>query len=142
MYGQVMPEILLKKKHLSSDRCPVKPKSLHLDILSRLMYLSTMPKIPLEKTFVAKVLLDLRKLPKTYARKNMAASMGGIPDIEACINGFYVGLECKRSVKSLPTALQLYTIEKIKYAGGFACVIHPDNWSEVYLEITKFLERK
>lgn len=100
-----------------------------------------MPKAPLEKTFVTQVLADLRKIPKVYARKNMAASIGGIPDVEACVNGFYVGLECKRDKNSRPTELQKYTIEKIRNAGGLAYVVHPDNWSEVYIEITRLLER-
>lgn len=101
-----------------------------------------MPKRPLEKTFIAKALADLRKIPRTMWRKNMAASIGGIPDIEGVGEGLYFGLEAKRDAKSLPTPLQLHTIEKINYAGGFGRVIHPDNWVEVYDEIVKLIERK
>lgn len=45
----------------------------------------------------------------------------GVPDILACINGRFVGIEVKRPGGRL-TELQKYNIEKIKAAGGVAFV--------------------
>lgn len=45
----------------------------------------------------------------------------GIPDIVGCINGMFFGLELKRCT-GRPSKLQLYTIDKIKKAGGSVCI--------------------
>ena len=45
----------------------------------------------------------------------------GIPDIVGCINGMFFGLELKRGT-GRPSKLQLYTIDKIKKAGGGVCI--------------------
>lgn len=48
----------------------------------------------------------------------------GVPDILACINGHFVGIEVKAQ-NGKPSELQLYNIQKIRDAGGFAMVLYP-----------------
>lgn len=50
----------------------------------------------------------------------------GVPDIVACINGRFVGIECKAG-KGVLTALQSKNIQAIKDNGGTALVINEDN---------------
>lgn len=48
----------------------------------------------------------------------------GIPDILACVNGYFVAIEVKAQ-NGRPSELQLYNIQKIRDAGGFAMVLYP-----------------
>lgn len=50
----------------------------------------------------------------------------GVPDIIACYNGAFVGIECKAG-KNKPTALQQKNLEEIGEAGGIALVIDETN---------------
>lgn len=51
----------------------------------------------------------------------------GIPDILACINGHFVGIEVKSDTGS-PSELQLHNVRAIRRAGGFAFVLYPSGW--------------
>lgn len=51
----------------------------------------------------------------------------GIPDILACINGYFVAIEVK-SDAGTPSDLQLKKIREIRKAGGFAFVLYPSGW--------------
>lgn len=42
----------------------------------------------------------------------------------ACVNGYFVAVEVKAQ-NGKPSELQLYTIDKIRQAGGFAMVLYP-----------------
>lgn len=56
----------------------------------------------------------------------------GIPDILACINGTFHGIELKTDVGK-PSKLQLYNIKKIKESGGEAYILRPKDfeaWKE------------
>ena len=59
----------------------------------------------------------------------------GIPDILACIAGYFVGIEVK-SEHGRPSALQLYHCQKIREAGGFAFVLYPSGFDD----FKKFVE--
>lgn len=48
----------------------------------------------------------------------------GVPDILACVNGYFVAIEVKAQ-NGRPSELQLYNIRKINEAGGFAFVLYP-----------------
>lgn len=61
---------------------------------------------------------------KFFANKFTKA---GIPDILACINGHFVGIEVK-SDRGEPSELQLYNVREIRRAGGFAFVLYPSGW--------------
>lgn len=54
----------------------------------------------------------------------------GVPDIVACVNGLFVGIECKAG-KNKPTALQVRELEAIRRAGGCALVVNEENWDMV-----------
>jgi Holliday junction resolvase len=50
----------------------------------------------------------------------------GVPDIVACVNGMFVGIECKAG-KNKPTPLQEKNLREIVEAGGAALVINETN---------------
>lgn len=54
----------------------------------------------------------------------------GVPDIIACVNGFFLAIECKAGTNK-PTALQVREIESIRKAGGVAIVANEENWDTV-----------
>jgi len=54
----------------------------------------------------------------------------GIPDIIACYNGLFLGIECKAG-KNKPTALQEAEMLKIRNAGGSTLVINEENINEL-----------
>lgn len=49
----------------------------------------------------------------------------GVPDIVACYNSQFIGIECKAG-KNLPTALQTRELQLIEKAGGITFVIRED----------------
>jgi Holliday junction resolvase len=51
----------------------------------------------------------------------------GVPDIVACVNGWFLGIECKAG-RNKPTALQVREIQSIRAANGVAVVVNEDNW--------------
>lgn len=54
----------------------------------------------------------------------------GVPDILACINGHFVGIEVKAQ-NGKPSELQLYNVKKIRESGGLAFVVYPSGWDEL-----------
>ena len=54
----------------------------------------------------------------------------GVPDIVACVNGWFLAIECKAG-KNKPTALQEAEMLKIRTAGGTTLVINEDNINEL-----------
>jgi Holliday junction resolvase len=54
----------------------------------------------------------------------------GVPDIVACVNGKFLGIECKAG-KNKPTALQVRELEAIRTANGHAIVVNEENWDMV-----------
>lgn len=50
----------------------------------------------------------------------------GVPDVIACLNGRFVGIECKAG-SNKPTALQLAELQKIETAGGEAFVVNEES---------------
>lgn len=79
-----------------------------------------------EKTFENKIkkYLDARGawFIKYWAGAQYTKS--GIPDILACVNGYFVGIEVKAQ-NGKPSELQLHNVRKINEAGGFAFVLYP-----------------
>ena len=64
----------------------------------------------------------------------------GIPDILACINGRFVGIEVK-SDTGAPTELQRHSVRAIRKAGGFAFVLYPSGW-EKFKDIVEDLKHE
>lgn len=59
-----------------------------------------------------------------YVVKVIQASKAGVPDLLACINGRFVGLEVKKPDKVKNTSkLQVYNLEKIKESGGRGYIV-------------------
>ena len=51
----------------------------------------------------------------------------GVPDILACINGEFYGIEDK-DVKGKPTLLQLRTLQRIRVSGGIGILLYPGDF--------------
>ena len=51
----------------------------------------------------------------------------GIPDILACVNGYFVAIEVKAE-NGVPSELQKYHVNKIKSAGGIALILYPKDF--------------
>jgi hypothetical protein len=51
----------------------------------------------------------------------------GVPDIIACVNGHFVGIECKAGGNK-PTVLQERELTAIRDNGGVAVVVDEMNW--------------
>ena len=56
----------------------------------------------------------------------------GIPDIVACINGRFVGIECKAG-KGKTTALQEKNLNAISQAGGLSIVVNEKNVDDLLM---------
>ena len=65
----------------------------------------------------------------------------GVPDIVACINGRFLGIECKTG-KNTPTKLQEDNLNRIAKAGGVAVVINEHNLAELETIISILRRRK
>lgn len=63
---------------------------------------------------------------KYFANRN---TKSGIPDILACINGVFVGVEVKAE-NGKPSPLQLWHQQKIREAGGISIILYPDQFDE------------
>ena len=62
----------------------------------------------------------------------------GIPDILACCNGYFLGIEVKAE-NGKPSQLQIYNIEKIREAGGHAVIVKPSQFDELKQLIQELL---
>ena len=75
-----------------------------------------------------------KKLDEAKAYYFMPATGGygksGVPDIVACVNGWFIGIECKAG-NNKPTALQQNNLNAIKASGGTALVINENNINEL-----------
>lgn len=62
----------------------------------------------------------------------------GIPDILACVNGKFVGIEVKNEIGKT-TLLQDYNIKKIKESGGYALIVNPESFEKFKIFIAGLL---
>lgn len=51
----------------------------------------------------------------------------GIPDILACIEGYFIGIEVKAE-HGRPSDLQIYNLRKITESGGIGFLLYPKDW--------------
>jgi Holliday junction resolvase len=58
-----------------------------------------------------------------------AYTKSGIPDILACVNGHFVGIEVK-APNGKPSELQLYNIKEINETSGFGVVLYPNQFED------------
>lgn len=61
----------------------------------------------------------------------------GVPDFVVCINGRFVGVECKGTASNKTTALQRAELRKIITAGGVAAVVDTTNIDEFKAAISE-----
>lgn len=76
------------------------------------------------KAKVAKILVKLGVYYFFPAANGMGRA--GIPDIICCMDGLFIGIECKAG-KNVPTALQERELSRIAEAKGLAWVINEQN---------------
>lgn len=50
----------------------------------------------------------------------------GVPDVIACYNGWFIGIECKAGDNE-PTALQQRELKRIGQAGGISLILNENN---------------
>lgn len=62
----------------------------------------------------------------------------GIPDILACVNGYFVAIEVKAS-KGRSTDLQRYNRTKIRESGGISIILYPEQFEDFKLLIQDLL---
>jgi len=76
---------------------------------------------------VKKKVTDMLKKYGIYYFSPLSGGFGksGVPDIILCVKGRFVGVECKAGGGQV-TALQQAQMDKIKKAGGYACVVRDD----------------
>lgn len=94
-----------------------------------------------EKTFenkIKKCLKDNGCWYVKYFANRMTKS--GIPDILACVNGFFVAIEVKAS-NGKPSELQLYHRDEIRKAKGMSIIIYPEQWDDFKLLIQDLIWR-
>lgn len=78
---------------------------------------------------------DLNLLENCFWFIKEARAIRAIPDIIACINGFYVTIEIKKDLKEWKkkigrAALQNHHLAKVEKAGGLAIKTCPEHWEE------------
>ena len=61
---------------------------------------------------------------KYFANRN---TKSGVPDILACVNGYFVAIEVKGE-NGKPTPLQVWNRDKIREAGGISVILYPDQF--------------
>lgn len=64
----------------------------------------------------------------------------GVPDIVCCLQGRFIGIECKAG-KNKPTPLQEKELADIIEAGGISCVVNEDNILELQTLLTKVMSK-
>lgn len=64
----------------------------------------------------------------------------GVPDLLICCNGHFVAVEVK-GPKGRPSELQLWNIEQIRKAGGYADVLYPEDFESFKRFIKELKER-
>lgn len=90
-----------------------------------------------EKAFQSKLIKLIEKNNGYVVKFNASAiSKIGVPDLLACINGKFVGLEVKKE-NGKPSEIQLWNIEQIKKSGGIAMVVKPSDYESVEKLIKK-----
>jgi Holliday junction resolvase len=77
-----------------------------------------------------------------YHFSPMQNGMGraGIPDIIGCLEGQFLGIECKAG-KGTTTALQERELTRIQNAGGYALVVNEENINQLW-EIKEWILNK
>lgn len=89
-------------------------------------------KSPVKEKWVKVQVIKMLKDIKAYYFYPVANGYmsSGVPDIVACVNGKFVGIECKAG-DNKPTALQTKNLLDITNAGGTATVINENSLDDL-----------
>ncbi len=82
-----------------------------------------------------RVLREVRLLPDSWWVKTQQVAIRGTPDILGVLRSRFIALELKRSEKEKADPLQLYNLELIEKAGGYATILNPENEKEILEEL-------
>lgn len=83
-----------------------------------------------EKNFETKVKRYLKEQGAWFLKYwGGGYAKSGIPDILACINGIFFGIELKSSVGT-SSELQKYNVREINSAGGVAMILYPEGFDD------------
>ncbi len=83
-----------------------------------------------EKNFEIRVKKFLKEQEAWFIKYwgGAAFTKSGVPDILACVNGRFLGIELKAS-NGKASELQLHTLKQIDNAGGFAILLYPEHFT-------------
>lgn len=62
----------------------------------------------------------------------------GVPDILACVNGWFLGIEVK-ATNGHPSELQIWNRDKIRESGGYCIVLYPEQFDQFKVFIQSLL---
>ena len=83
-----------------------------------------------EKNFENKVKQYLKSIDAYYFKVwGGGFQQSGIPDVVACKNGIFIGIELKSSTGK-PSELQKYNIKQINESGGVGIILFPEGFDE------------
>ena len=83
-----------------------------------------------EKNFENKVKKYLKSIDAYYFKVwGGGFQQSGIPDVVACKNGIFIGIELKSSTGK-PSELQKYNIKQINESGGVGIILFPEGFEE------------
>lgn len=88
-----------------------------------------------ETVFKERVRKVLLTLDNAWFVKTQQVVIRGTPDFLLCINGMFIAMELKATIKDVakkPT-LQSHNLEKINKANGIAFFVYPENWDQIFL---------
>jgi hypothetical protein len=90
-----------------------------------------------ETLFKERLLPRLRSIPESWWFKTQMLAVLGIPDVVGCVAGRFCALELKKDEKAPIAKIQIYVLNKIKEAGGYAEICYPENHKKVLKELEK-----
>lgn len=64
----------------------------------------------------------------------------GIPDILACVNGYFLAIEVK-APKGKPSELQYYHQDQIRESGGISIILYPDQFEDFKCLVADLLNK-
>lgn len=83
-----------------------------------------------EKNFENKLKQYLKSIDAYYFKVwGGGFQQSGIPDVVACKNGIFIGIELKSSTGK-PSELQKYNIKQINESGGVGIILFPEGFEE------------
>lgn len=95
-----------------------------------------------EKTYENKLKAFLKKRGVYHVKYfGCAFTQAGVPDLLACVNGTFLGIEVKASTGK-PSTLQLANLRLIDAAGGIALLTYPEDYEDVKILINALIDRK